>query len=440
MAEYFQTGLMIGAPSSGCGKTIVTLGLLRALHDRGLDIRAAKAGPDYIDPGFHQIACGVPSVNLDPWAMSMSRCRQLARTQGGSHLLVEAAMGLFDGSADGRASGADLAVGLGINVLLVVDASSQSQSIAALVCGFRDFREDVNVVGVLLNKVASVRHELMLRRALKAIDMPVLGAIGKQKTLKQPSRHLGLVQAGESDEIENFVKTASEIISSQCDLDAIENLFVGVDAGMTNTRAIVPPGQRVAIARDVAFSFIYPHLVADWRKAGAEVSFFSPLLNEGPKKDCDAIFLPGGYPELHAGKISAANNFHNTMQRKRDQNALIYAECGGYMVLGHGITGADGVRYNMLGLLNLETSFETRKLHLGYRRAKSNGGFFAGDNINGHEFHYTSAIKQEGQSLFTLVDAMGDDLGEAGLRSQNVMGSYLHMIDVDCRDQEKNNG
>lgn len=431
-AQLTRRGLMIAAPSSGSGKTLFTLALLRALKNRNHSVGAAKAGPDYIDPAFHEIACGVPSVNLDPWAMDEDRLRQLAYDAANPDLLIEAMMGLFDGAADGTGSAADLARCLGIPVLLVVNTAKQSQSIAALVRGFRDHRPEVRIAGVILNKVGSIRHEAMLRKALAEIDLPVLGAVPRDENLVLPERHLGLVQAGELDGIEAFVERAAGIVENTCDLDEIVSLQSPVTKphrSEENTAAILPLGQRIAIARDRAFSFIYPHLLNDWKKAGVTLSFFSPLANEAPAPDADAIYLPGGYPELHAGILAYADRFKASMRDATKRNLNIYGECGGYMVLGKGIVGADGSRHEMLGLLDMETSFEKRKLHLGYRIVEGLAGEFSGKGYCAHEFHYTSATRENGEALFSARDALGNDLGRTGLCDGTVSGSYMHLID-----------
>ncbi|MEM7067295.1 MAG: cobyrinate a,c-diamide synthase [Pseudomonadota bacterium] len=424
-----KSGLMIAAPSSGSGKTVITLALLRALKDEGLDICAAKAGPDYIDPGFHAISCGSASVNLDPWAMSGKRLIALAHRQTGSHLLVEAMMGLFDGAADGTASPASLAKELNIPVILVVDAAKQSHSIAALVRGFRDHDPKLSVEGVILNKVGSARHEKMLRDALRSIGITVLGAVPRSRSLEIPERHLGLVQAQESSGIESFIEGAAELLSSHCDLTKLKSMFRPLHEAEHLETRIKPLGQRVAIARDVAFSFIYPHLLQDWRKQGAELSFFSPLKDEAPDQDADAVYLPGGYPELYGEKLSEAAKFKEGMISARDRGALIYGECGGYMVLGDAIINKEGQCHSMTGLLKLETSFEKRKLHLGYRNLRTTQ-FVFGKELKAHEFHYTTAINETGESLFEVSDALGGSLGSAGLRDGKVMGSYMHVIDA----------
>ncbi|MEM7215771.1 MAG: cobyrinate a,c-diamide synthase [Pseudomonadota bacterium] len=422
---------LIAAPASGSGKTVITLGLLRAFCDRGLKTRSAKAGPDYIDPAFHAAATGDECVNLDPWAMSGARLKALAERSFGTADLavVEAMMGLFDGAADGTGSAADLASQLQIPVVLVVDASRMSYSIAALVRGFRDHRSDVLFSGVILNRVGSARHEKMLRNALERIGVQVFGAVPSSEALELPSRHLGLVQANEHGSLETFIASAANCIAANCDLEALSNLG-GNHQWPADEKGLLPLGQHTAVARDDAFAFSYVHMLEDWRRRGGELSFFSPLQDEAPDESADAVFLPGGYPELHAGRLSGADNFKSGLIRAKDRGATIYGECGGYMVLGEGLVDANGSRYAMSGLLKLETSFEKRKLHLGYRCLKTKD-FVLGNRFMAHEFHYTSALREEGEPLFEAEDALGNELGKTGLRDANVMGSYMHIIDGD---------
>ena len=425
-----QRGLVVAAPGSGCGKTVLTLALLRALKNRNIDVRSAKAGPDYIDPGFHAAALGRPSVNLDPWAMSRQRLQDLACNQGGSHLLIEAMMGLYDGAADAKGSGADLAAILDVPVVLVIDTARQSHSVAALACGFRDYRPELKLAGVILNKTGGARHELMLRNALLGVGVEVFGAIARNDALGMPARHLGLVQANEHPDIEAFVEAAAKIIANELDLERMLSLFEPV-AGAAGTQQRLPaPGNRIAIACDTAFSFIYPHVLDDWRAQGAELILFSPLADEAPDAGADAVYLPGGYPELHAGRIAAADKFRQGLHRAKQRGALVYGECGGYMVLGDGLADSDGKRHAMTGLLWLETSFAKRQLHLGYRRVQAEPGFVFGEHLACHEFHYSVATSEKGNPLFNASDALGGKPGPQGLRAGNVMGSYLHLIDA----------
>jgi cobyrinic acid a,c-diamide synthase len=427
-------GFLVAAPHSGSGKTTLTLGLLRALRDRGVELAPAKAGPDYIDPAFHTAASGKTCINLDPWAMRPELIRILAeRHAAGDRLLaVEGMMGLFDAAADGRGSPADLAAMLGLPVIFVVDCARMAHSIAALVDGFNRHRPDVLMAGVILNRAGSAKHEEMLRDALAPSGVPVLGAVRHDKTLELPSRHLGLVQASEHERLESFITDAAFAVTVGVDLDRIAALTaVRGDEAVTAAVPRLPPlGQRMAIARDAAFGFAYPHLLRGWQRQGAELSFFSPLADEAPPEDADAVYLPGGYPELHAGKIAAATGFLGGLKAAANAGKPVYGECGGYMVLGEGLVDAEGKRHEMAGLLPLVTSYAKRHRHLGYRRLTPLAGSPWPQPLTAHEFHYSTVVSEGGgERLFSCKDARGTDHGEAGLTRGSVCGSYMHVID-----------
>ncbi len=416
-------GFVIAAPSSGSGKTTLTLAILRALKNRNLNVRSAKSGPDYIDPKFHAAATGQPCVNLDAWAMSPAQLR--SRLPVADCVVVEGAMGLFDGAPpDNRGSAADLAAALGLPVVLVVDAGKMAGSIAPLVSGFVGYSNDITIAGVILNNVGSPRHDRMLRRALDPLNIPVFGTVFRNPSLALPSRHLGLVQAQEHGDLDQFLELAAKTAEDSIDLNAIMALSAP-PATAPRHPAITPPAQRIAIAQDVAFAFCYPHLLSDWRDGGAEIIPFSPLAND-PVPDADFIYLPGGYPELFAGQIAQNTTFLNSL-RKAAQDTVIYGECGGYMTLGDTLTDADGVTHKMAGLLALETSFAKRKLHLGYRTVTAVSGPFAG-TWSAHEFHYATTLSAKGDTLFTASDAEGTALPDIGLRNGSVSGSFAHLI------------
>ncbi|SMR71759.1 cobyrinic acid a,c-diamide synthase [Aliiroseovarius halocynthiae] len=419
------TGLILSAPSSGSGKTTLTLGLLRALSRRGVDVSGAKSGPDYIDPRFHAAACGRECPNLDAWAMGPARLHDLARS-GAELLLIEGAMGLFDGAPpEGRGATADLARIFALPVVLVVDCARLAHSVAPLVNGFAQHDSDVRVAGVILNHVGSPRHEAMLRASLQDSLIPVLGAVYRQAGLEHPSRHLGLVQAEEHPNLQAYLNRVADVVEAAIDLDALVALAGHVADTPGAAKRLPPPGQRIAVASDKAFAFAYPHILADWRAAGAEVLPFSPLADDAPAPDADFIFLPGGYPELHAGKLAAAQGFKHGM---KSATCPIYGECGGYMTLGRAITDKNGNRHEMLGLLGLETSFAKRKLHLGYRALHATDGPFSG-RWNAHEFHYATTLLAEGAPLFDATDAEGRALAPMGLIEGHVSGSFAHLID-----------
>jgi cobyrinic acid a,c-diamide synthase len=430
-------GLIIAAPRSGAGKTTVTLALLAALRRRGLKVQAAKAGPDYIDPRFHEAATGRQSFNLDSWAMGPSLIDALLQENraGADLLVVEGAMGLFDGiPAASRRTGAtaDLAARLGLPVLLVIDVAGQSQSAAALARGFATHDPEVRIGGVVLNKLGSERHRDLIAGAMESVGVPVLGAIPRDVGAVLPERHLGLVQAAEHGDLAARLDHLAEIAEQCLDLDGIVKLAVA--PRLSSAGAVVPlkpPGMRIALAQDEAFSFVYPHLLAGWRKEGAEIVAFSPLAGEAPPEECDACWLPGGYPELHAGRLAAAERFRAGLARFAGTRP-VHGECGGYMALGQSLEDADGVTHRMAGLLGHATSFAKRKLHLGYREARllADGPLGkAGARLRGHEFHYAALIDPGPDApLMEFADGTGAALGAAGGRRGNVTGTFFHAI------------
>lgn len=431
-------GLIIAAPRSGSGKTVVTLGLLRAWRDAGIRVAPAKAGPDYIDPTYLAAAAGTPCRNLDAWAMrSSSIAAQIdALSRDSDLILCEGVMGLFDGAGKaGAGSTADLAALTAWPIILVIDCDGQGASIAALVEGFAHHRGDIRVAGVILNRVASERHAATLRTALaRALpELPCFGVLSRNAVLSLPSRHLGLVPAGEQSTLAAFIDQASALIEQQINCTAL--IGAAQPARLrASANAILPPlGQRIAIARDDAFLFTYAAVLDSWRAAGAELAFFSPLADEAPPLASDAIFLPGGYPELSAARLAGNRGFLAGLRAAAARRATIYGECGGYMVLGRSLTDAAGQGHEMAGLLPVTTSFAARKLHLGYRQvalAADSPLGHSGDGFRGHEFHYASILgEDDGQPLFTARDADGESLGAVGRVAGSVMGSFIHLID-----------
>jgi cobyrinic acid a,c-diamide synthase len=421
-------GLIVAAPRSGSGKTTVTLGLLAALKRRGVAVRAAKAGPDYIDSAFHAAATGAPSVNLDSWAMAPALLDALAREacEAAEILVIEGVMGLFDGVAatPGR-SGATAD-------LLVIDVSGQSQTAAAVVRGIAGYDPAVRVAGVVLNRVGSERHRGLVANAMAASGITVFGAVPREAGLAMPERHLGLVQAGEHGDLAARLGRLADMAERHLDLDAIVAAAAPLGLGAAQSMpALPPPGQRVALARDQAFSFVYPHVVDGWRRCGVEIVAFSPLADEPPPAGCDSCWLPGGYPELHAGALAAAHRFRDGLAQFAATRP-VHGECGGYMVLGEGLVDADGTRHAMAGLLGHATSFAARKLHLGYREARliAAGPLGpVGAGVRGHEFHYASLVAGgNDEPLVDLIDGQGRALGKAGGRRGHVTGAFFHAI------------
>lgn len=430
-------GLLVAALRSSSGKTTVTLGLLRALARRGLAVAGAKCGPDYIDPAFHAAATGRASLNLDSWSMSPALLAHLARqsASGADLLVAEGLMGLFDGvpAAPGRSgASADVAAALGLPVVLVHDVSGQSQSAAAIVAGVRAYAPDLALAGVILNRVGSERHTRLVSDAIRSIGIEVFGAIPRSPDVTVPERHLGLVQAEETADLDRLIDRMADLVAAHVDLDrlvAAARPLAPVADGAA--RPLPPPGGRIAVARDAAFGFLYPHLVLGWRAAGAEIAFFSPLADEAPDPSSDVCWLPGGYPELHAGRLAAAATFLGGL-RAFAATKPVHGECGGYMVLGRTLTDAEGTVHPMAGLLDVATSFAKRRMNLGYRAVTTlaDGPLGpAGTRLAGHEFHYATVADPGADAPFALAgDAYGSAPAPSGSRRGNVSGTFFHVV------------
>ncbi len=433
-------GLIVAAPASGAGKTVVTLALLRRLRAEGVAVAAFKVGPDYIDPAFHDAASGRDCINLDLWAMRPGTLGALIEglSRGAALIVGEGVMGLFDDAGDGSGSTADLAALTGWPVVLVVDAGAMAASAAALVAGFVRHRKDVTIAGVVFNRVAGEGHAEILRRACaKAGLPPVLGCLPRDRRLVLAERHLGLVPAVEHRDPALFADAAADAIADHIDWPALRALARPAK-GLPRPGdgvALPPLGQRIAVARDDAFAFAYPWMLDGWRRAGAEIAFFSPLADEAPDGAADAVYLPGGYPELHAARLAANRRYAAGVRRLAAAGALVYGECGGYMAMGRVLVDGDGEAHEMLGLAPLETSFADRRLHLGYRRATlcAAGPLGAtGARFRGHEFHYATVISEARSApLFACTDASGRALPPAGFAEGAVMGSFVHLMDRD---------
>lgn len=427
-------GLLISAPSSGTGKTTVMLGLLRALVEDGLTVQPFKSGPDYIDPAFHRAASGRASFNLDTWAMDDDLLSAIASQADGADICVtEGSMGLFDGVAtrgqSGFGSSAETAGRMGWPVVLVLDVGGQAQSAAATALGFRMYLPDLPFAGVILNRVASPRHERLTRLGMERAGLSVLGVLPRRGDLTLPERHLGLIQAVEHTDLETAIAGYAAFLRENVDLDAIKAAATGhrIEFGGTLPR---PPAQRIALAQDAAFSFTYPHILEGWRAAGAEILPFSPLEDQAPDANADLVWLPGGYPELHAGRLAAATRFRDGL-RRHAQTRPVHGECGGYMALGTALIDKDGTRHEMAGLLGLVTSYEKRKFHLGYRRAVLKSvlpGFQEGAALRGHEFHYSTILEQPDAPLANVFDADGTPVPETGSTKGHVTGTFFHLI------------
>lgn len=434
-------GLILAAPASGGGKTLVTAGLLRALRGRGRRVAAAKAGPDFIDPTFHALASDGPCPNLDAWAMrETSLAATVARLEARAEIvLCEGVMGLFDGTGTTGETGstAELARRIGWPIVLVADVRGQGASVAALLRGFAGHDSGSTVAGVVFNRVSGARHKSLVEAAAArhCPDLAILGSLPGHPELALPERHLGLIPASENAAAAAVVERAAAAVEAELDLDRLTRLARPARRlGASRGAASIPPlGRHIAIARDAAFAFIYPTLVDDWRRAGTTIAWFSPLAGEPPDPRADAVFLPGGYPELWASRLAAAEAFLDGLRRAAAAGKPVYGECGGYMVLGEALIDAAGNRHPMVGLLPLVTSFAEPRPSLGYRQVAlvADGPLGpAGAVFRGHEFHYATTVREGGADrLWRATDASGAAVGALGLRRGPVFGSFVHLID-----------
>ncbi|HWR04353.1 MAG TPA: cobyrinate a,c-diamide synthase [Humidesulfovibrio sp.] len=435
--------LVLAGTHSGCGKTSVCLGLLRALARRGLRVQPFKAGPDFIDPGLHAAATATPSHNLDTWMQPEAALRVLfaRRARKADVVVVEGAMGLFDGrgGADEAGSTAHLAKLLGLPALLVVDAASQARSVAALALGFSRFDPDLRLAGIILNRVGSDRHEAILREAL-ASGLPVLGCLRRDASLTLPSRHLGLVTAADigagigadSAALEHILDALADWVEQGVDIPALLAALPELDLStfptMEPASALASP-VRIGIARDRAFCFLYEENLRLLEAAGAELAFFSPLADAELPEGLGGLYLPGGYPELSAPALAANAPLRAQVRAFCASGRPVWAECGGYMYLLESLTDGGGVAHPMCGVLPGRAVLRTKRAALGYREARTllPGPFGpAGTAVRGHEFHYSEHEGEPEQPAYALTASDGAETLD-GQAVGNILGGWLHV-------------
>lgn len=431
---------VIAAPHSGSGKTTVTLGMMALLRRRGLSVAPFKVGPDFIDPGYHRLVTGTPSVNLDGWMCPPDFVREtFARHAAGADIaVIEGVMGLFDGIDGGSESGstAQVAKLLAAPVVLVVDARSQARSAAALVHGFAGFDPGVKVAGVIFNNVASANHEAILREAV-ATSLPhiaVLGCLPKDPALGIPSRHLGLTTAEENPLSDEFIDHLARVMERHLDLETLLDA-AQVEYGRQGEETSAGGGNglcpvRIAVARDAAFCFAYPDNLRLLEEAGAELHYFSPLADAALPDGVDGIYLPGGYPELFAARLAENAAMRQAILSAVERDMPVYAECGGFIYLTSGVAADEGT-HAMVGIFPVLTRMLPRRKALGYREVELVGDGPVGRKgtiARGHEFHYSEMeeVPQRFERLYR-VSRKGTFLGFEGYRYRNCLASYIHL-------------
>ncbi|ABM97212.1 cobyrinate a,c-diamide synthase [Methylibium petroleiphilum] len=408
--------LLIAAPASGQGKTSVTAALARLHRQRGRRVRVFKTGPDFLDPMVLARASGEPVHQLDLWMGGEAHCRALLHeaASGADLVLVEGVMGLHDGEP----SSADLALRFGLPVLAVIDGSAMAQTFGAVALGLARYRDGLTLAGVLANRVAGESHAALLRDSLPAC-LRWSGSLARDELIALPERHLGLVQAGELADLDARLDRAAAALGPDAAELPPEVSFEAPQ--ISDLRGLDSPlqGVRIAVARDAAFAFIYPANLAQLEALGAELCFFSPL-NDAALPPCDAVWLPGGYPELHLDTLSANRLLHQALREHHAASRPLLAECGGLLFLLDALTDAQGRRAVMAGLLQGEAVMQARLANIGLHEATVPEG-----TLRGHSFHY-SRLQTPLAPLCSTTPARAGRRGEAVYRSGRLTASYFH--------------
>lgn len=438
--------LVIAATQSGAGKTTIVTGLLAALRQRGLNVQSFKAGPDYIDPGYHALASGQPAHNLDSWLTPKEILPEIlaAEAESADVAIVEGVMGLYDGGRQGISSTAEIAKIIKAPVLLVIDAKSMGASAAAIAQGFRDYDPSVKLAGVILNRLGSDTHEAMIREAMAGIDMPVYGALHRNDGLRMPERHLGLVPVEENKERE-LIGCMGEAVASQLDLDKLLALARSAEPLAIKESSLSGEGQyscRIGVAKDEAFSFYYPASLKVLAKLGAEIVPFSPLHDE-KLPAVDGLFIGGGFPEMFAEQLAANAAMRQAVEQAAQNDMPILAECGGYMYLMDSLQDFAGVSHPMAGVFAGQAVMTEKLQMVGYVEAELQKDSLlgrAGTKLKGHEFHFSKEREpiQQDKAPFIFRKLRNNSEYPAGQQVKNVLGSYLHLHFAGCPDAAEN--
>lgn len=425
-----RSQFLIGASSSGSGKTMLTIGLLRAFKNRGLQVQPFKCGPDYIDTKFHELAAGKASINLDLFLSSQEHVKQLysTYTSGCDIALTEGVMGLFDGFEKWQGSGAHIAELLDIPIILMLTPKSMAYSVAPILYGFKNFHKNISIAGVIFNMVNSDSHYRFLQDACNDVGIPALGRLPKNNDLEIPSRHLGLSIDGNLL-LDEFAEKAGHFMEQHLPIDEILEMtrksltppVLSKENAVSHRKVL-----KSAVATDEAFAFYY-HENIEYLKRRGTVTFFSPM-HDKELPNADFVYLPGGYPELYLDKLSKNNSMQESIRRYVEQGGRLLAECGGMMYLSSCIADKAGKEYPMVNIFKQKASMEAMKLTLGYRQFASNGV-----SVKGHEFHYSSVSGNE-ESIITQYNAKGIPVDTKLLRYKNTIAGYTHIYWAEMDD------
>lgn len=421
-----KTRILIGAASSGSGKTTFTLGLLRALKNRGIAVQPYKCGPDYIDTQYHGLAAGRESVNLDLFMGGEAHVKEIfARySQGAGACVVEGVMGLFDGYSKMKGSSAEVAQVLDIPVLLIVNAKSCAYSVAPIIYGYKNFNPQVKIAGVVFNMVGSASHYATLKDACQELGVPVLGYLPKNSGIEIPLRHLGL-SLDEEFLFGEYAEKVAAMVEEYVDVDALMKIFTPDSECLCEEGSPCgeAAGLKIAVAKDEAFNFIYRENIHSLEKLG-EVKFFSPL-KDTKLPECDLLYLPGGYPELYLEQLQGNGTMRKAIKEYIEKGGRCWAECGGMMYLCNSISDENGNEFEMCGVLGQKATMVGKRLQMGYRSFS-----YAGKGLRGHEFHYSKVVPDEEaplQSVAQQYNAAGAEVATPLYRYKNLIAGYTHL-------------
>ena len=436
--------LLLSAAHKSSGKTTITLGLCAALARSGMRIQPFKKGPDYIDPMWLGRAAGRSCYNLDFHTMERDELQRFfaQRSNDSDMAIIEGNMGLFDSlDVEGRGSNAEMAKLLQAPVVLVLDVKGATRSIVPIIIGFRQFDPELNIAGLILNKVAGKRHEARLREAIAHYtDIPVLGAIHRDERLAIDERHLGLIPSNEAAEVDAKLEEIADIIAAQVDLEALKGLAAAAPLSrlaLTPEENAIPSADvRIAIARDAAFGFYYPDDLQQLQQAGAELVPFDTLHDQSLPEDIDGLFIGGGFPETQMEGLEANAAMRNSIHQAIEAGLPTYAECGGLMYLSRSLTWGER-RCEMVGVIPGDTVMHDKPIGRGYAKIVETGvspwpESKAGSRYNVHEFHYSSLenLPEGLQYAYTLERGHGIDRQHDGFIHKNLMANYVHLRDV----------
>lgn len=413
--------IMIAAPKSGSGKTIITCALLKALKNRGEQIVSYKCGPDYIDPMFHEQIIGIPSKNLDTFFTGEDITKELFlknRTEN-DFAVMEGVMGLFDGLGGVREEGSSyhLAKVTETPIVLVIDAKGMGRSVIPMIAGYLAYDKEHLIQGIILNKMSKAYYEIIKPLIEDELGIKVLGYFPVQKELHIESRHLGLVMPNELDDIQKRLQAVSEELEKTVDVDAIKHIAERASELIVTHKKMSKDGHSkekeikrpvIAVAKDEAFCFYYEDNLLMLQEMGAELQFFSPLRDAILTEHCDALLIGGGYPELYVNELSRNISMKNAIKQAFDKGMPIVAECGGFMYLHEAIVDKDGVSHPMVGVIPAACEYKGKLVRFGYIEIKEQKNHFLpeGEHIKGHEFHYFDS-KDNGESCIAIKPTTG---------------------------------